>query len=244
MKTKQRLDLLLVERELVESRTKAQALIMAGEVLVNGQVETKASATFKLDVGLSIKEGQRFVSRGGEKMEGAFKNFDLNVKDMVCVDIGASTGGFTDCLLQHGARLVYSVDVGKGQLHWKLRNDPRVVIIDECNARNLDEKLFPQKPSFATVDVSFISLMKILPALVRVMNVPFEMLTLIKPQFEAGPENVEKGGVVRDENIRRKVVEDIRAYGENTLMLKCAGICESPLKGPAGNTEYLAYWKS
>ena len=240
-KTKQRLDLLLVERGLMESRTKAQALIMAGEVLVNGQVETKASATFLLDVELSIKEGQRFVSRGGEKLEGAFKYFNLNVNEIICADIGASTGGFTDCLIQHGARRVCAVDVGKGQLHWKLRNDPKVVIIDECNARNLDPKLFPEKPSFATVDVSFISLTKILPALVRVMNTSFEMLTLIKPQFEVGKGLVPDGGVlkdvvVRDESVKR-VVEGIQEAG-----FVSSGVIPSPITGADGNVEFLAHF--
>jgi 23S rRNA (cytidine1920-2'-O)/16S rRNA (cytidine1409-2'-O)-methyltransferase len=240
---KQRLDVLLVERGLAESREKAQGLIRAGQVLVNGQLADKPGHTFDTEAAFEVKAGPRFVSRGGEKLEGAFDAFHLNVKDLICLDVGASTGGFTDCLLQHGAAKVFCVDVGKGQLHWRLRNDPRVTVMDALNARYLKPADLPVKPRFAVVDVSFISLTRILPAVIQVLDVPAELVTLIKPQFEAGRKEVGKGGVVRDEAVRAAVVENIRAWGTKELALEWLGVCESPLKGPAGNVEYLAYWR-
>lgn len=238
-----RLDQLLVQRALAESRERAQRLIIAGKVRVAGNVVDKSGKTFPDDVEIVIEQPERFVSRGGEKLEGAFQNFGLNVEGLVCMDVGASTGGFTDCLLQHGAARVYALDVGKGQLHWKLRNDPRVTIHDEINARAIPANLFPEKPTFACVDVSFISLTLVLPAVVAVLASPATLVTLIKPQFEAGRGQVGAGGVVRDETVRQSVIEKVRTFGTTQLGLEWLGLCESPLKGPAGNTEYLANWK-
>lgn len=241
--SKERLDILLAERGLTESREQAQRLIGAGKVKVAGQLSTKCGHKFDVNVVVEVEEPQRFVSRGGEKLEGAFLSFGLDVHGLVCLDVGASTGGFTDCLLQHGASKVYAIDVGKGQLHWKLRNDPRVVVMEEVNARYLAPESIPEKPSFAVMDVSFISLTKVLPAVISVMSNNACLVTLIKPQFEAGRKQVEKGGVVRDPEIRKVVVEKIRDFGEKQMKLKWSGVCESPLKGPAGNIEFLAYWK-
>ncbi len=237
-----RLDQLLVSRGLAESREKAQRLIIAGKVRVAGNVSDKPGKTFADDCKIEIEQPERFVSRGGEKLEGAFQKFGLNVEGLVCLDVGASTGGFTDCLLQHGAARVYSVDVGKGQLHWKLRSDPRVVVIDEINARYITPTLLPEKPSFACADVSFISLTLVLPAVIKVLAVPATLVTLIKPQFEVGRDQVGAGGVVRDVQMREAVVEKIRVFGENKLGLEWRGVCESPIKGPAGNVEFLAWW--
>jgi 23S rRNA (cytidine1920-2'-O)/16S rRNA (cytidine1409-2'-O)-methyltransferase len=240
---KERLDVLLTDRGLAESREQAQRLIGAGKVRVVGQVATKCGHRYDVDIVIEVDEPQKFVSRGGDKLEAAFSAFDLNVNGLVCIDVGSSTGGFTDCLLQHGALKVYAVDVGKGQLHWKLRNDPRVVVMEEINARYLSPDSLPEKPSFAVVDVSFISLTKVLPAVINVITKGACLVTLIKPQFEAGREQVGKGGVVRDPAVRTLVVEKVKGFGETQLGLKCVGVCESPLKGPAGNIEFLAYWK-
>jgi 23S rRNA (cytidine1920-2'-O)/16S rRNA (cytidine1409-2'-O)-methyltransferase len=244
MPRKERLDVLVAERGLAESREQAQRLIGAGKVRVTGQPALKYGHKYDVDVLIEVDEPQRFVSRGGEKLEGAFLAFTLDVKGLICLDVGASTGGFTDCLLQHGAAKVYSVDVGKGQLHWKLRNDPRVAVMEETNARYLKADSLPEKPAFAAVDVSFISLTKVLPAVISVLEKDAAVVTLIKPQFEAGREQVEKGGVVRDPEVRKAVVEKIRECGEKQLKLRWIGVCESPLKGPAGNTEFLACWKN
>lgn len=239
---KERLDILVVERGLVESREQAQRLILAGLVSSKGHVLSKPGHRFDVEVPLELKSTPPFVSRGGEKLEGAFKAFDLNVNDLVCLDVGASTGGFTDCLLQHGAGRVFAVDVGKGQLHWKLREDERVVVIEGVNARYLRSGDLPEVPAFVVVDVSFISLTVILPAVVEVILPGTQIVTLIKPQFEAGREQIEKGGVVKDPAIRVDVVERIKSFGENELGLKWKGVVESPLKGPAGNVEFLAWW--
>lgn len=238
-----RLDQMVTERGLAESREKAQRLIMAGCVTVNGRVERKPSHAVPPDAVVAVVEQERFVSRGGEKLEEAFRHFRLDVAGRVCVDIGASTGGFTDCLLQHGAARVYAVDVGKGQLHWRLRNDPRVVVMDGVNARYLKPADLPEAPAFATVDVAFISLTKILPAVREVLAGGGGIVSLIKPQFEAGRKEVGRGGVVRDEAVRARVVEDIRAFGTVELGLEWVGVCPSPLEGPAGNVEFLACWK-
>lgn len=240
---KQRLDQLLVQRGLAESREKAQRLILAGEVRVVDQVATKPGHDFPDDVVITVDQPERFVSRGGEKLEGAFMAFPLDVTGKICVDIGASTGGFTDCLLQHGAARVFAVDVGKGQLHWRLRNDPRVVVLDGVNARYLRPAQLPAVPEVATMDASFISLTLVLPAVKELLAPGGSIISLIKPQFEAGRAEVGKGGVVRDPRIRQQVVERVRAFGVNVLGLTWVGVCESPLLGPAGNMEFLAYWK-
>ncbi len=241
---KQRIDKLLVERGLVESREKGQRLVMAGQVLVNGHPFSKAGHQVADDVEIIVKAQERFVGRGGEKLQAAFDNFPLQAEGKGCLDIGASTGGFTDCLLQHGAARVVAVDVGKGQLHWKLRQDDRVTVIDKTNARYLAPDDLPFAPELIVVDVSFISLTRILPAAIGVMAEGAELVTLIKPQFEAGREQVAKGGVVKDEAVRRQVVDRIRAFGEDELGLTCRGVCESPICGPAGNVEFLVHWSA
>lgn len=240
---RERLDVLLVERGLAESREKAQRLIQAGQVTVGGQRETRSGHCFEADAAIVLASLPRFVSRGGDKLEGAFSAFGFQVTGKVCLDVGSSTGGFTDCLLQHGASRVYAVDVGKGQLHWKLRNDPRVVVKEELNARFLKAGDLPERPEVAVVDVSFISLTKVLPAALSVLADEATLVTLIKPQFEAGREQVGRGGVVRDPAVRAAVVESIRRFGVGSLGLEWVGSCESPLVGPAGNIEFLACWR-
>lgn len=238
-----RLDQRVAALGLAESREKAQRLIRAGCVKVNGQTEYKPAREVSEETEVTLIQPPRFVSRGGEKLEEAFQKFRPDVSGKVCLDVGASTGGFTDCLLQHGASRVYAVDVGRGQLHINLRNDPRVVVLDDINARYLKPENLPEKPAFATVDVSFISLTKVLPAIVAVLAPGAELITLIKPQFEAGRQDVSRGGVVKDEAVRRRVIETVREFGERELGLMWVGCCPSPIKGPAGNVEFLAYWK-
>lgn len=242
-RTFQRLDQLLVARGLTDSLDKAQRLILAGEVLLKGQVASKPGHSFPVETVVEIRARPRFVSRGGNKLQAAIDAFDIRVKDLVCLDVGASTGGFTDCLLQNGAALVYAVDVGRNLIRDKLRNDSRVKVMDGVNARHLDRAMFPEPASFASVDVSFISLTKILPAVTRVITPGGRIVSLIKPQFEAGRREVEKGGVVRDPEIRARVIETIRIFGVEKVGLAWLGVCESPLKGPAGNVEFLAFWR-
>ena len=236
-----RLDHILVERGLVESCERAQRLIYAGRVRVNSQIASKPGNKVKPQALIEVEPGERFVGRGGNKLEYAFHFFSLVVHNMICLDVGASTGGFTDCMLQHSALKVYAVDVGRGQLHWKLRNDTRVVVMEKVNARYLKQIDFPEQPEFATVDVSFISLTKILPAVNDIVCSEASIISLIKPQFEAGRKDVGRGGVVRDPNLRTKIVDYIRAFGKNELGLEWLGVCESPVKGPAGNIEFLAH---
>jgi len=241
--SKQRLDVMLVERGLAETREKAQRLILAGAVRVNGQVADKAGRPCPDDALLEVTASDKFVSRGGGKLDAAFESFHLDVNAKVCADIGASTGGFTDCLLQHGASRVYAVDVGKGQLDWRLRNDPRVVVKEELNARYLSERDIPEPFQFAVIDVSFISLTLILPPVTKLLELGGQIVSLIKPQFEAGRENVGKGGVVRDTAVHEAVVERVHQFGTHVLPLEWLGLCESPLRGPAGNIEFLAWWR-
>lgn len=240
---KKRLDLLLMERGHVESREKAQRLILAGLVRVEGQVADKPGHPYADDAGIEVEAGNRFVSRGGEKLEEAFSRFGISVTGLTCADIGASTGGFTDCLLQHGATRVYAMDVGRGQLDWKLRNDPRVVVKEGLNARYLQSSDIPEPFQFAVIDVSFISLTLILPPVTKLIAPSGELVTLIKPQFEAGRDKVGKGGVVRDPAVHEEVIEQIRRFGAGTLTLEWKGLCESPIRGPAGNVEFLAWWR-
>jgi 23S rRNA (cytidine1920-2'-O)/16S rRNA (cytidine1409-2'-O)-methyltransferase len=238
--SKTRLDRLVVERGLAESRAKAQALILAGQVRVGGQVVDRADANFTNDVEIIIDLGPRFVSRGGEKLEAALTAFPVEVKGRVCADVGSSTGGFTDCLLQHGAAKVYSIDVGKGILHWKLRNDPRVVIMEETNARYV-EKL-PEPANLVTIDASFISLKLLLPV-VKGWLVPQEgkVIALIKPQFEAGRKIMAKNdGVVRDPDVHRLVLVEVLNFAREAG-LSPKGLVKSPLTGPKGNVEFLAW---
>ncbi|MCF7855793.1 MAG: TlyA family RNA methyltransferase [Candidatus Pacebacteria bacterium] len=237
---KERLDTLIHNRGLADSREQARRLVMAGSVLVNGQPATKPGHRVADDVDITLKSRPRFVSRGGEKLQGAVDAFELDVSDRVCMDIGASTGGFTDCLLQNGASRVYAIDVGRGQLDWRLRNDPRVVVMEGVNARYLADGDLPEKPSVATVDASFISLTKILPAAIQVLADEAQCIVLIKPQFEATRQDVGKGGVVRDPDVHEAVVRKVREFSETELKLTWGGVVTSPIKGPAGNIEFLA----
>lgn len=251
--TKVRLDVLLVERGLAESRAKAQALIMAGQVRVGGQTALKPATAVDASALLTVDAGPRFVSRGGEKLDAALEAFALDVRGLVCADVGASTGGFTDCLLQRGAARVYAIDVGKGILHWKLRNDPRVVVMEETNARYVES--LPQPVSLVTVDASFISLKLLLPVVKHwFAHVPFSasspngekgdeqsVVALIKPQFEAGKKDVSRGdGVIRDPHIHRQVLLDVLGFAQREGFDVC-GLIKSPLLGPKGNAEFLAW---
>jgi 23S rRNA (cytidine1920-2'-O)/16S rRNA (cytidine1409-2'-O)-methyltransferase len=249
---KQRLDLLLVERGLAESRARAQALIMAGEVRVDGQVELKASAAIAPEARLELETGPRFVSRGGEKLEAALAAFPIRVEGRLCADVGASTGGFTDCLLQHGASKVYAIDVGKGILHWKLRSDPRVVVMEETNARYVEQ--LPEPVSLVTIDASFISLKILLPVVkgwLPSLPAPLpkgeggrgegDVIALIKPQFEAGrKESARHKGVIRDPLIHKSILVDILAFAQGQG-LGVRALLRSPVLGPKGNVEFLAW---
>ena len=240
---KERLDVLLVKKGLASSREKAKAIIMSGIVFVDGQREDKAGSTFDEKQEIIVKgKTLKYVSRGGLKLEKAMKNFDIVLKDKVCMDVGASTGGFTDCMLQNGAVKVYSVDVGHGQLDWKLRNDERVVCMERTNMRYMTEDDIDEKASFVSIDVSFISLTKILPAVYRILNTGGEVVALIKPQFEAGREKVGKKGVVRDPAVHLEVIEKVIAYASTIAMEPCH-LSFSPIKGPEGNIEYLLHLK-
>ena len=234
----------MVERGLADSREKAQRLIRAGEVLVDDVPAAKPGHEVPLDCHIRVRQPERFVGRGGLKLEEAFVRFPLlTAEGKICVDIGASTGGFTDCLLQHGAAQVFAVDVGKSQLHPRLAADPRVVVLDGCNARHLQPDDLPEPVDLAVTDVSFISLRLILPAIDRLLRPGGETVALIKPQFEAGRNEVEKGGVVRNPQTRQLVVERIRDFGVQSLGWQWLDFCPSPIRGPAGNVEYLSYWR-
>lgn len=239
-----RLDVLMVARGLAESREKAQRLILAGKVTVEGAASPKPGHLFPGDCQIHLRQPERFVSRGGHKLEEAFRRFPtLSATGKICVDIGASTGGFTDCLLQQGASQVYAVDVGKSQLHPRLAADARVVVFDGRNARHLQSGDLPAPPTLAVTDVSFISLRLILPAIDRILVPGGETVALIKPQFEAGRAEVRRGGVIRDPAVRQHVVERIRQFGTETLGWQWLDICQSPIRGPAGNVEFLSYWR-
>ena len=239
---KERLDVLVTEGGFAPSREKAKALIMSGNVFVNGQREDKAGSMFEREgLVLTVKGGElKYVSRGGLKLEKALKVFPIDLKDAVCMDIGASTGGFTDCMLQNGATRVFSIDVGHGQLDWKLRNDPRVICMEKTNFRYTTPEDIGEEPDFASVDVSFISLSKILGPAHAIIRDGAKMVCLIKPQFEAGREEVGKKGVVRDRTVHVKVCKSVRdfALGAGFSIL---GIDSSPIKGPEGNIEYLLF---
>ena len=239
----ERLDQRVFREGLAASREQAQRLIRAGKIRIDGQVATKPGQAVKAGTHLTCDQPPRFVSRGGEKLMGALERWpDLPIAGRIAIDIGSSTGGFTDCLLQHGAAKVYAVDVGKGQLHWDLRNDERVEVREQTNARYLEAGDFDPRPAFGVTDVSFISLKRILPAADRVLVRGSEFVSLIKPQFEAGQQHLRKGVVV-DEHIREQVVEDIRTFGTGELGWTCLGVLPSPLKGPKGNVEFLARWR-
>ena len=236
---KVRADVLLVERGLAESRAKAQRLVMAGQVRADGQIVDKPSSMFEGEVQLEIDRGPRYVSRGGEKLEAALEGFGVEVAGKVCADVGASTGGFTDCLLQHGASKVYAVDVGKGQLDWKLRQDARVVVMEETNARYL--AALPEVSDLVTVDASFISLKTLLPVMKGWLSERGQLIALVKPQFEAGKQEVGKGkGVIRDEQIHRRVLAEILEFVEGQGF-GLRGLLRSPVLGPKGNVEFLLW---
>ncbi len=232
-----RVDQLLVKRGLVESRETAQRLILARKILVNGLPAQKPSQHVSEDASMEVLEGMKYASRGGLKLEAALDAFKINVQGHIAVDIGASTGGFTDCLLQRGAKRVYAVDVGYGQISWKLREDTRVIILERTNARYLTAGQFPDPIEIAVIDVSFISASKILEPLATITE---EAVLLLKPQFEAGPEDVPRGGVIRDPAVHRKVLED---FFSRLQHWKPVGLIESPVPGTSGNREFLVHLK-
>lgn len=239
--TKKRLDVALVERGICESRQKAQAAIMAGLVLVDGQKVTKAGAPVEEEALLEVKgPAIPYVSRGGLKLEKAMDLWELDLSGKICADIGASTGGFSDCMLQRGAAKVYAVDTGYGKLDWKIRTDPRVVALERTNARYLTRQQITEELDFASVDVSFISLRLILPALRGVLKEEGQVVCLVKPQFEAGRENVGKKGVVRDPKIHLEVLKNFLVHAQDSGFA-VKGLTFSPIKGPEGNIEYLGH---
>ncbi len=238
---KKRLDILLVEKGLADSREKAKRLIMSGIVYVDNIKEDKAGTTFDETKNIEVRGNTlKYVSRGGLKLEKAMENFPVKLEGKVCMDVGASTGGFTDCMLQNGAVKVYSVDVGHGQLDWKLRNDDRVVVMEKTNIRYVEPTDIDELLHFASIDVSFISLTKVLGPVYNLLKEDGEIVCLIKPQFEAGREKVGKHGVVRDDKVHKEVIEMVLSFAE-TINLHCCGLTFSPVKGPEGNIEYLAY---
>ena len=238
--TRARIDRALVDRGLVESREKATRLILAGDVLVDGQRVDKAGALVSSQSEIEVRGRSPFVSRGGEKLVHALEHFGTDVRSRVCMDVGASTGGFTDCLLQRGAARVYAIDVGTGQLDAKLRQDGRVIVMEHTNARALDPRLFEERPSLAVIDVAFISLEKVLPSVFGVLTPRGETLALVKPQFEAGREAVGKGGVVRDPSVHQAVITRLARFS----VLRgwhVRGVGASPLRGPKGNREFFLH---
>lgn len=241
---KERLDVLMTGRGLAESREKAKALIMAGLVYVDGQREDKAGQNFPSEVTIEVR-GNRlpYVSRGGLKLEKALKEFPLSLAGKICMDVGASTGGFTDCMLQQGAVKVYAVDVGHGQLDWKLRNDNRVVCLEKTNIRYATRAEVPEEIAFSSIDVSFISLSKVLPAVRALLAAEAEVVALIKPQFEAGREQVGKHGVVRDAKVHVEVIEHVLDYAAASRFVPL-GLSFSPIRGPEGNIEYLIWLRT
>jgi 23S rRNA (cytidine1920-2'-O)/16S rRNA (cytidine1409-2'-O)-methyltransferase len=239
---KTRLDKLLFEKGLIESREKAKALIMEGNVTVDGLVVDKAGSIISPDAKLEILHKMPYVSRGGLKLEQAIEEFNINVEDKKAMDVGASTGGFTDCLLQFGAKKVIAVDVGYGQFSWNLRHDDRVVLLEKTNIRYLKKEIIPYELDIITIDVSFISLLKVIPKILEFLKSAGEVIALIKPQFEVERKDIGKNGVVKDEKKRLEVVEKIK----DTLLamqLEVIGVTESPIKGPKGNVEFLIYFK-
>ena len=240
VKGKERIDKLLVERGLVSTRSRAQALIMAGEVLVNGQRIDKPGTAVLLDADLELIAPMLYVSRGGYKLAGALQTFDLDVSGRSCADVGACTGGFTDVLLQNGADRVYAIDVGYGQLDWKMRQDERVVVMERTNARYLES--LPERVDFVCIDVSFISLKLILPAVQQWLTADGDIVALIKPQFEAGRKQVGKGGIVKDPAVHRQVLAELLAWGMEHG-LNPQGLTRSAIQGADGNVEFLIWFR-
>ena len=240
---KERLDILLVKRNLAESREKAKAVIMSGCVYVDGQKEDKAGSTFPEEAAIEVRgHTLPYVSRGGLKLEKALANFDVDVKGKVCTDVGSSTGGFTDCMLQNGAVKVFAIDVGRGQLDWKLRNDPRVVCMEKTNIRYVTPEDIGEPVDFSSIDVSFISLTKVLVPVRDYLKEDGEIVALIKPQFEAGREKVGKKGVVREKSTHREVIRKVMDYAMSIGFDLC-DLDFSPIRGPEGNIEYLIHLK-
>ena len=238
---KKRLDVYLTENNMVASRSMAQSIIMAGEVYINNQKASKAGETVTGEEKIEIRSKTlKYVSRGGLKLEKAMSSFGISLNNKICMDIGASTGGFTDCMLQNGAEKVYSVDVGYGQLAWKLRQDERVINMERTNIRYLTEERLSDRPSFFSVDVSFISLKLVLPVAYKLTSDDCQGVCLIKPQFEAGREKVGKKGVVRDKAVHFEVIKNVLEFTRETGFVVC-GLDYSPIKGPEGNIEYLMY---
>ncbi len=239
MADKERLDILVVKKGLAESREKARAMIMAGSIYINGQKEDKPGTKIETSAEIMVKgNSMKYVSRGGYKLEKAIEKFNINIDGAVCMDIGASTGGFTDCMLQNGAAKVYSIDVGYGQFAWKLRNDERVICLEKTNVRYLTDEHVPELADFASIDVSFISLTMVLPPTLERMKEHGKVVCLIKPQFEAGKDKVGKKGVVKDVQVHKDVIKKIIEFAfEKGLGI--IGIDFSPIKGPEGNIEYL-----
>jgi 23S rRNA (cytidine1920-2'-O)/16S rRNA (cytidine1409-2'-O)-methyltransferase len=238
-----RLDQALVDRGLCESREKARRAVMAGVVRINGQVAKKASDHVKDGDALELTAGEKFVSRGGHKLEHALNEFALDVRGVTAIDLGASTGGFTDCLLQHGAVKVFAIDVGQGQLAWKLRNDPRVIVMEKTNARTLTPAHFPQPftpADLVVIDCSFISLRKLLPPAIALLKPLGKIVALIKPQFEAGKEEADRGeGVISDPAVHARVLRELETFVGELAGVRWRRVTESPLLGPAGNKEFL-----
>ena len=241
MSKKRRLDVVIVERGLAPSREKARALILAGEVLVSGQVEMRASALVAADAVIEVARGARFVSRGGEKLEHALSHFGIDVTGIVVLDAGASTGGFTDCVLQRGSPRVYAVDVGYGQLDARLRDDARVVSMERTHVRDLES--LPEAPDIAVVDVSFISLTQVLENIARLLRPEADIVALVKPQFEAGRGEVDRRGVVKDDRVRATVIGRVAWWCVNHG-LRVRGLAQSPLLGPAGNREFFLWLRT
>jgi len=238
---KERLDIQLVEKGMVSSREKARALIMKGNVLVNGMPVTKAGSLVNSNAAIELKNGEiPYVSRGGLKLEAALLHFGINLMGFIAMDVGSSTGGFTDCMLQRGALKVYCIDVGYGQLDWSLRNDPRVVLLERTNIRYLEKERIHDMIDIATIDVSFISLKKVLPKVTEFVKGGGEILALVKPQFEVGRGEVGKGGIVREEEKRRVALNSVREFAEG-LGLTTEGVFQSPVPGQKGNREYFLH---
>jgi len=242
--SKKRLDVLLTEKGLADSREKARAMIMSGIVYVDNKKIDKPGTKVDEEITIEIKGNTLpYVSRGGLKLAKAIEEFGIDLKGKITADIGASTGGFTDCMLQNGVSKVYAIDVGYGQLAWKLRSDERVVVMERTNVRYLTPEQMPEQIDFAAIDVSFISLKKVLPSVIKLLKDISQLVCLIKPQFEAGRENVGKKGVVRDKDIHINVIYDICNFGQKQLNLCLKGLTFSPIQGPEGNIEYLVFFE-
>lgn len=240
MAKKERLDVLVVQQELAPSRTKAAAMIMAAEVFVDGQIADKPGMRVPIDADITLKEKPRYVGRGGLKMEGALDAFDIRIEGKTCADVGASTGGFTDCLLQNGANRVYAIDVGQGIIDYKLRVDERVILLENTNARYLDS--LDEPVELVVVDVSFISLRLILPSVKKWLSKTADIVTLVKPQFEAGRKNVGKGGIIKDVDVHKRVLSEITTFAEEQGFT-VIDLIRSPITGQKGNVEFLMWLK-